>query len=183
MRYHINTAEQFQLFWKARVIHCQKKLFKKYTQYCTMTSKTVGRVQSSLQKRLRKFSLIYETENLIFRMRSFHFTCTCCRYLLYTHNWPLEPFSENNGLASHNTQLMLCAIILFVNGGTYNLTSTLKDRFVWETFSWQSYLLLDFLPDISWEDIAEEVFSHFWSDAWPGILNRTLRLISQHTTY
>ena len=61
---------------------------------------------------------------------------------------------------------------------------TPNDRFLERIFSWQLYLLPEFLPEILWKEIAEEIFFFiFRLDAWSGIRTRTLRLISQHTTY
>ena len=78
---------------------------------------------------------------------------------------------------------MLYALILYESGGTYNLTSTLNDRFFWESFSWQFYLLSEFLAEICWEKITEEIFLFiFLFYAWPGIRTRSLRLRSQHYT-
>ena len=54
------------------------------------------------------------------------------------------------------TPLLLCALILYVSGRTYSLTSTLNDRF-WETFLWQVNLLSEFLSEICWDEIAEEI--------------------------
>ena len=47
---------------------------------------------------------------------------------------------------------MLFALILYMSGATYSLTSTPKDTF-WETFS-----VSELLPEICWEKIAEEIF-------------------------
>ena len=50
----------------------------------------------------------------------------------------------------------------------------------WETFTWQVYLLSEFLPEICWAEIAEEIFFFhisFWCLIWD------LRLITQHTPY
>ena len=54
----------------------------------------------------------------------------------------------------------------------------------WESFSWQFNLLSEFLPEICWEEVAEEIFFYFsflMSDL--GNEPRLLPLISQHTTY
>ena len=40
------------------------------------------------------------------------------------HNWPLQPFSQLL------TPLMLCALILYVSGGTYNLKCIPNNRFL-----------------------------------------------------
>ena len=69
--------------------------------------------------------------------------------------------------------LMLCALILYISGGTYSLKSTPNDRFLRSFF-----LLSEILSDICWEEIAEEIFSYFRFDFWPEVWHT-----NQHTTY
>ena len=76
----------------------------------------------------------------------------------YIHNWPLQPFSQYYGLASHTTHIV-CVLILYMNGGTYSLKSIRNYRFL-RNFSWQFNLLSAFLPEICWELVAEEIFFH-----------------------
>ena len=83
----------------------------------------------------------------------------------HVHNWPLQPFSQDYGLASH----------------TYSLMSTPNDIFFLRSFSWQFYFLSEFLPEICWEEIANEIFFFhisFWCLTWNWIPG-----VSQHTTY
>ena len=54
------------------------------------------------------------------------------------------------------TSLMLCAVILYLSGGTYSLKSISFD----EKLSWQFYLLSDFLPEICWEELVGDIFLH-----------------------
>ena len=54
----------------------------------------------------------------------------------YIRYWPLQPFSQA--------------------GPT--VLRRLKTTDFWETFSWQFYLLSEFLPEICWEEIAEDNF-------------------------
>ena len=66
---------------------------------------------------------------------------------------------------------MLCVLILYISGGTYSLKSTPNDWFFLRNFSWQFYLLSEFLPEICWEEIAEEIFFDFrrkWPNLAPG---------------
>ena len=51
--------------------------------------------------------------------------------LIYIRNWSLQPFSQAYDLAS---PLMLCVLILYMSGWTYNLKSTPNDRFLWSFF-------------------------------------------------
>ena len=68
---------------------------------------------------------------------------------------------------------MLCVLILYISGETYSLKSTVNDRFFEKLLMTMFYLLSEFLPQICWEEIAEEI---------EEILSG-LGLISQHTTY
>ena len=52
---------------------------------------------------------------------------------------------------------MLCMFILEVSGGTHSLTSTPNDKF-FRLFHGKFYLLLELMPEICWEEIAEEIF-------------------------
>ena len=47
----------------------------------------------------------------------------------YIHNWQLQTFSQDYGIASHTTNFMR-VLILYVSGGTNSLTSTPNDRFL-----------------------------------------------------
>ena len=53
----------------------------------------------------------------------------------------------------------------------------------WETFHGNFILFSEFLPEICWEEITEEILFVFSFDVWPGARNLAFRLISQHTTY
>ena len=46
----------------------------------------------------------------------------------YLLNWPLQPFSQDYGLASPNTHVG--CFNLYVSGGAYSITSTVSDRFL-----------------------------------------------------
>ena len=50
-------------------------------------------------------------------------------------------------------------------------------------YSWQFYLLSEFLTEICWEEIREEIVFVFCFDVWPGVRTLALRLISWRTTY
>ena len=67
------------------------------------------------------------------------------------------------------TPLNLCALILYISSGNYSLKSTPNDRLL-INFSWQFYLLSEFLPEICWEAVAEKYF--FFHITWPGIRTR-----------
>ena len=83
-------------------------------------------------------------------------------------------------LVSHNTYVV-CAF-LDIKGGSYSLKLTPNYGFL-RNFSWQFYLLSEFLIAICWEEIAEKNTFCIMFDVWPGARTRTINLISQRTTY
>ena len=73
----------------------------------------------------------------------------------YIHNWPLQPFSQGYGLASHTTHVVR---VNFIRGWRDLLFKVYTElQIFWVTFSWQVYLLSEFLPEICWEEVAEEI--------------------------
>ena len=62
-----------------------------------------------------------------------------------------------------------------LSDATYSLTSSPNDRF------WQIYLLSELLPEICWEEVAEEIFSYLIFDDWPGM--RAQAFVSNKPTY
>ena len=69
-----------------------------------------------------------------------------------------------------------------MSGGTYNLTSTLNNRFL-RNFCMTGLLLSEILPEICWKEIAKDIlFFILRFDAWRGIRTRSLSLINQHAT-
>ena len=53
----------------------------------------------------------------------------------------------------------------------------------WETFHGNFISFAEFLPEICWDEIAEEIFFVFRFDVWPGTRTLAFGLISQHTTF
>ena len=100
----------------------------------------------------------------------------------YIHNWPLQPFSRDYGLASHQTTHVVC--VNFIRERRDLQFNVDSERQIFEKlFSWQFYLLSEFLPEICWEEVAEEIFFfifHFLDD-WPGI--RTQAFASNKPTH
>ena len=45
---------------------------------------------------------------------------------------------------------------------TYNIKSSMSDRFVWKSFHGNSISCLKFLTEICWEEVAEEIFYHIF---------------------
>ena len=106
----------------------------------------------------------------------------CITHTIY--NWPLQLFSLDYGPASHITHVVWVSFIRECRNLKFNIDSEQQifeklfhGRFI--------YLLSELLPEICWEEKAEEIyiFFIFRFTAWPGIRTRALGLISQHTTY
>ena len=79
--------------------------------------------------------------------------------------------------------LMLCVLILYMNGGTYSIKSARNNRFF--------FFLANFMYSESfWQKSTERQsqkksssISRFVRDIWPGIWIVTSRLKCQHNTY
>ena len=72
---------------------------------------------------------------------------------------------------------MLCVLILYINGETYCLKSTPNDKFFEQPFHGNFYFLSEFLPEICWEEIAEEILFVFCFDVWPRAQTLAFRTI------
>ena len=86
---------------------------------------------------------------------------------LYNHSVkPLQPFSQDYGLASLITHIVWVNFICEWWYLQFNVGS--ERQLVWETFSWQVYFLSEFLADICGKVITEEIYSvfHFWWLTW-----------------
>ena len=81
----------------------------------------------------------------------------------YIHNWPLQPFSQNYGLASHT-----------IHVGCVHFIRKWQDQHLLRKT--EVYLPSESLPEICWEENAEEMFFFFIFsfDAWPTIRIRSL---------
>ena len=65
---------------------------------------------------------------------------------------------------------MLCALILYVSGATYCLTSTPNDRFFfWETFHGNFIYSPTFRQKSAERKSPKKHFSYFIFDDWPGM--------------
>ena len=68
-------------------------------------------------------------------------------------------------LVSHIT--LLCVLILYISSGIYSLKLTPNNRFFWETFHNNFYLLSEFLPEIYWgsnPDFSSNKPTHYLLD-------------------
>ena len=70
----------------------------------------------------------------------------CNKMKIFLRLMPLIRFLVKT-LRKKETPFMLCALILYMSGGTYSLKSTSNDRFS-RNFSWHLYLFSEFLPEI-----------------------------------
>ena len=93
----------------------------------------------------------------------------------YSHNWSLQPFNQDYGLASHTTYVVCITFIRECRDLQLNVNS---ERQLFEKLFNGNilFLLSEFLTQICWEEIAEEMFFfftlHFY--AWLGLRIRAL---------
>ena len=84
-------------------------------------------------------------------------------------------------LASHTTYIVYVNIKHKCRDRQFKVYS--ERQTFWETFHDNFCLLSEFLPEICWEKIAEEILFVFCFDVWLGARTLSLRLISQPTDY
>ena len=71
----------------------------------------------------------------------------------------LQHLSPDYDLASHTTYIVyVCVLILYIIIGAYNLKSTLKDSFLWETFHGNFYFPSEFLQEFSDRKSVKKIF-------------------------
>ena len=92
----------------------------------------------------------------------------------YIHNWPIQPFSHDYGLASYITHVH--ALLPYVSGGTYSLTSTPNARFFEKLFHANFfYILWVFVRNLLRGNRRRKKFDFlFRFDAWPGFTSNKL---------
>ena len=103
----------------------------------------------------------------------------------FIHQWQDLQFKVDSERQIFKKLFMPIFFTLRVFPRTYSLKSTLNERFL-KSFSWQFFLLSEFLPEICWDEETKppkKYFFIFRFDVWPGIWTESFRLISQHTTY
>ena len=85
---------------------------------------------------------------------------------IHTHNWPLQPFSQDYDLASHTIHVVCINFTHKWRDLQFHIDS--KRQIFWESFSLQVYLRSEFLPEIYGEKISEEIFFYisFWCLTW-----------------
>ena len=100
----------------------------------------------------------------------------------YTRNAHYNPSVRIVKLASNTTYIVSTNFIHKWQDLQFKVDSERQIFFFFfflRNFSWQSYLLSGFLPQICWEEIAKEILFVFCFNVRPG--SRTTA--SQHTTY
>ena len=94
---------------------------------------------------------------------------------VYIHSWPLLPSVRTIDLVSHTT-CVVC--VRFIQKSTPN-NNLFEILFM--AILVLPELLLEFLPEICWEEIVEEILFVFCFDVWPW--DRTLALCLNKPTH
>ena len=79
----------------------------------------------------------------------------------YIHNWPLQPFSHDYGLASHTTYVCVNFIREWRD---LQFNVDFARQIFWETFSWQVYLLRVFARNLlrNWQKSPKKYFFSYF---------------------
>ena len=75
--------------------------------------------------------------------------------------------SRNYDLASHTTHVVCVNFTRVCWDLQFNID--FERQIFGEAFSCQVYLLSEFLPEICWEEVAEEIISYIRFEAWPNM--------------
>ena len=75
------------------------------------------------------------------------------------HNWPLQSFSHDYGLASHTTHVV--CVNLYVSGGIYSLTSTPNNRLLRNFFMAVLFTLRVCARNLLRGNRRRNIFSYF----------------------
>ena len=80
----------------------------------------------------------------------------------YIHNWPVQSFSQDYGLASHNTHAVCVYFLREWRNLHINVNS--ERQIFKKLFHGRFISLSEFLPEICWDEVAEEIFFifNFW---------------------
>ena len=101
----------------------------------------------------------------------------------YIHNWPLQSFSQDNGLASHTTPVVYVNFIREWRNLQFKVDSP-YNRLLRNFFTAGLFTLRVFARNLLREHRRRDIyFFRFHFDVQPGIRTRALCLISQHTIY
>ena len=134
---------------------------------------------SDLQLKRKKFISQLRLTDVEFQCHTYEKTkwIALTMYIIDPSNPPVRVID----LFSHTTYIVCVNFIHKWRDLQFKINSDWQ--IFWETFSSQFYLLSVFLPEICWEDIAEQILFVFCFDVLPGARTLDLSLISQYTTY
>ena len=111
--------------------------------------------------------------------------CHCCQLNVttihtYIHNWPLQPFSQDYGLASHATHVVCVNFIRERRDIQFNVDS---ERQIFEKFFHGSFIYFQIFcqKSAAKRKPPKKYFSYFVFDDWPGI--RTQAFASNKSTH
>ena len=105
-------------------------------------------------------------------------------YCLTLHTYIIGHYNPSVRITAQLlTLLMLCALILYVSGGTYSLTSTPNDRFLRNLFMARLFTLRVFARNLLRGSRRRNISHISLLMTILGYEPRLLRPISQHTTY
>ena len=113
----------------------------------------------------------------------------CLRFFLYSFEYGIHTYIIGHykpsvriiDLVSHTTSVVYVNLIHKCRDLKFKVES--ERQIVGETFHGSFNLLSEFLPQIYWGEIAEEILFVFCFDVWPRPRILALRLTSQYTTY
>ena len=106
-----------------------------------------------------------------FRMKKFSHYISC--YITYIHNWPLQPFSQNYGLASHTTHVVWVNFIRRIR----------TTEFLRNFFKAGLFTLRVFIRNLLRGSRRRNIFHISFLMTDLGYEPSVLRLISRYTTY
>ena len=103
----------------------------------------------------------------------------CFTYIhTYIHNWPLQPFSQDYGQASHTTHVLCVNFLPKLRDLLFNVDS--ERQFFEKLFHVRFIYSQSFCQKAAERKSPKKlIFSLFRFGVWPGIRNRVLSLISQ----
>ena len=104
-------------------------------------------------------------------------------YPKYIHTYITDHYNPSVriiDLVSHATYVVCVNFIYKWRNLQFKVDSE-RQTFL-RNFSWQFYLLSEFVPEICWEEIVEVIRFVFCFDVWPGARTLVFRLLIQYST-
>ena len=151
-----DQSEAIDLYNTLLRIYLKKKTFKIWTRIHVVLIKIL---YNSLNFGCHLFTTWCKRQQLILFIFPYN------KYY-YIHNWPLQSFSQDYGLTLHTTHLVCINFIHEWRDLQSNVDS--ERQIVQKLFLWQVYLVSEFLSEICWQVIGEEIFFFiFRLSVWP----------------